>query len=505
MDDYTVDLYSPLPQLREFHLSRALWRLCIGSNRSGKTLAAAVEFARAVLGRDPYEKYPKTDGVALVIGLDTEHLGMLWRKLYLPGAIKTIVSQGKHRSLQLEVSGNDVSISAKDMMQRESWRDAPPLIPHDAISGIGWYDRARYIPQTVVLRNNWRLLFVSSRGAVKQGEHYDLVWIDEQIQRPEFFYEAYRGLVGVNLDRRGYGIWSATGQKQNPLLYNLAELAKNDPRIQVYKLDIAQNPFLDFDDVERFAAILPENERRVRIDGRFAIESWIIYPEFDAGVHVVKDMKLNPDWTAILALDPGTTRCATVMAAVDRDDNIYVYDCVLQEHGNARVWAHALANRGDAESFEWWVIDTRAGRTHGMGSEITVADMYYKAASELGIRPRVHGGLAGFVPGCDDPAVRREILRRYLTRTKENEGKGRIYISESCGALIHQIKMAQFDEKNPRKRIGGSYDLLDALEYLVAMQPRYVQRPAVKRTNVSISDYVRRRNVQRSGYPIGIG
>ena len=47
----SLRLYEPLPLAEQFHESKAYERILLGSNRSGKTLAAAVEVARAEIGR----------------------------------------------------------------------------------------------------------------------------------------------------------------------------------------------------------------------------------------------------------------------------------------------------------------------------------------------------------------------------------------------------------------------------------------------------------------------
>ncbi|HOK59008.1 MAG TPA: terminase family protein [Methanothrix sp.] len=494
---FTVDLYRPLPAFASFHHDRNKWRVLIGSNRSGKTLAAAVELARAVTNRDPYHKYRPTNGVAVVIGLDYNHIGMLWRKLYLPGAIKLIRTSNKsYRAVRFYTDENDgqAHCDRTDLNCRSSWIDAPPLIPPEQIDRCSWHDRSQYIPAVVCLLNGWRIMFFSSRGQVKQGEHYDLVWIDEQIGNNSFYYEAVRGLVDVD-NFRSYGIWSATGQKQNPLLWELTQKAKNNKEVKVYFNDIANNPFITKEERDFFAALLPEDEKRVRVDGEMAIEAWRIYSEFDYANHVCTPFIIPDNWTRYLAMDPGTLHCATVFAAVDPTNNLYIYDIADVQGGGAVAWAKMMEQRADSRMFEAWIIDKRAGRVRSISNQESVANRYFAAAMERDIRPRTIGTLDGFVPGCDEPSVRREVLKEYLLSSAGLHDGPKIKIFDYCGRLIHQIKTAQYDAKNPSRRIKGQFDFLDALEYLVAYRPKAIVRPQpFGNTSKTIHEIIYERN-----------
>ena len=58
-----LKLYRPNPNQEAFHACTASEVLVIGGNRSGKSLCTFVEDARAVTGQDPYNKYPKENGI----------------------------------------------------------------------------------------------------------------------------------------------------------------------------------------------------------------------------------------------------------------------------------------------------------------------------------------------------------------------------------------------------------------------------------------------------------
>ncbi len=508
MHVFAVDLYQELSQSHGFHESRAKWRLLVGGNRSGKTLAAAVEVARAVLGRDPYGKYRPRNGLCAIVGLDYTHISMLWRKLSIPGAFKIVKDgeAGGWRSIRLLPTG---SICAMDLERIAEWEDAPPLIPPDAIKGIGWRSKVDMIPSHVVLHNGWRILFVSSKGSVKQGEHYDIVWIDEQIANPDVFYEASRAIVDIDQQWRAYGIWSATGQKQNPILWEQCQRALVSDQVRVWQLLPSGNPYVSQDDLQRYLDDLPEHERAVRIDGMFALEAWRIYPEFDpVGCHMCEPFPIPDNWTRVLAIDPGTSVCATVFGAVDDSNkNLYVYDEMIIRNGSAKTWAQAIAERADGGKFEWWIMDRRAGRARNIGSDIAVAAHYMECAQETGIRPRVMGSLYGFVPGNDNPSSRQQIVKMCLSETDiDNSPRTGIKIfAGRCRELVRQLKIAQFDKNNREKRIKGEFDVLDAFEYLVAFQPKHVERPYVGESSTpSVYEaFLRRKRKYRYGRDYG--
>lgn len=472
-----LDYYQPLAILQDFHSCRAKWRIITGSNRSGKTLAGAIELSRAVLGRDPEHKYRREHGVAIVIGLDTSHIGMLWRKLSIPGAFKLIPDGDGYRSVRPAYPGAP-DVHPDDLARIEEWIDAPPLIPETRIAKVSWYERTRKIPSRVELDNGWCIMFMTSRGVVKQGEHYDLVWIDEQINNDQFFYEADRGLVDVDPQWKALGIWTASPQKQNPLLWELCQKAATSTDIAVYRLHVADNCYVDKQSLEGFSERLTEDERAVRIDGEFAVDRWRIYPTFDiTGKHGVDPFNVPEDWTIYIGLDPGTTNCATVIAAVPPEEkNVYIVGEVLVRNSDAYVWASELASNPLVHRSEAWIIDTMAGRQKGIGYSLTVAKQYFEAAEAIGIRPRVVGPLAGFIAGCAVPEVRIETVRRYLAATDDPNALhyGLKLFRGRTTMLAHQMRIAQFDEKNIKKRIRGEFDLLDAMEYLLAYNPRPV-------------------------------
>jgi hypothetical protein len=86
-----LNLYVPQPTQDDFHKCTAPECMLQGGNRGGKSLAAFIEDARAVLGKDPYNKYPKRDGVLAIVGYKESHLGgVVYPYLCKAGAFKIL-------------------------------------------------------------------------------------------------------------------------------------------------------------------------------------------------------------------------------------------------------------------------------------------------------------------------------------------------------------------------------------------------------------------------------
>lgn len=489
-----TELYVPLEAAKAFHRCDVKWRILDGSNRSGKTLAAAVEVARAVSGRDPYDKYIHHNGKAIIVGLDTEHLSTLYRKLFEPGAFKIVFDAEKNqfRPLRVVTVDGKTVIDPADLEAKDDWVDAPPLIPARYVSSISWYDFGRRVPSTVRLKNGWLITFRSSQGRAPQGEHWDLAWIDEAVANDAFFYEISRGIVDLGSAKKSKAIWSACPQIPNYQLWELRREAEGGSnRVKAFRLTIEDNPYCDEEEKRLFFESLTPTQRLTRYYGFHAIDTLRAYPYFQAVEPWVYDPKPIPeDWTVYMGLDPGTRRCGTVLAAVPpRGEPIHVFRA-FSVAGGVEPWIARLSEIPEARRIHMVICDPVAGKSRQLTGLATVARIYYDAMAAAGVRPEISGPLDGFFSGERNCEVRRELLNQGF-RPRE-DGSVRIIIArETTESLAEEIMSALLPSGKDRPKNDHSRDLLDALEYLYAANPVYKSRSKARASDEAEAMYAR--------------
>lgn len=470
-------LYEPLPVLDEFHRSAADERLVRGSNRAGKTLGSAVEVARAVTGQDPHGKYPPRDGRCFAIGLDEKHLAdVMYRKLFRAGAYKIIRDErtGRWRAFR----------PAEDAARRREAKPAPPLIPARFVRDVAWKDKKRGVPDKVTLINGWEINFYSSKGQPPQGSDIDLAWIDEECENRLWYSELSARL----LDRKGKFVWSATPQVANPDLYNLhCRCEDGDPKVREFVTLLEDNPHIDDDEKAKLAEKLSPEERRVRIKGEFAMTGFIVYPEFDHGVHGVPFFQLPHDWCCYAYIDPGRQVCAGLFGAVPPPDHelsgdVVVFDEFYVRNCDAQKFGDVMKEKTAGRVFQAFVIDSRAGRVTEMGSGMSVEDQYSRALKERGVKSVATAH--GFVWGADDPKAGIQAVHAMLHVRPNGRPRLRVF-RETTPNLAHEMEryhyrrdpVTRLPTDEPEKR---NDHLVDCLRYLAMHDPGYVKPPKHK-------------------------
>lgn len=423
-ENESLRIFAPMPEQERFFASDSGERIALGGNRGGKTTVTVVEIARALTGQDPYDKYPKTGGKCILVGIDLTHCSkVFYEKLFKPGAFKVIrdLETGKLRGFRPD--------DPADAARSHEAKKAPPLIPkrYYNYNKIAWGDKKKEEPASIPLKNGWTVYFFTSKGQPPQGWNVHLVAFDEEIDHPQWYPEMAARLLDdrvIDPDsgkiRGGKFIWSATPQAGTQALYELklrADKLKEDhderlldhktmiesgeippetaapiasPAIQCFEYGMLDNPWVSTaskdEFIEKFAN--NEDELAVRVHGKFALLGTRVYTDFaPKGVHGIDSAEAFPngipeDWTCYAIIDPGRQVCAVLFVAVPpRHDQLWggkliVYDELYIKRCNAAIFAKTFVKKVNGRPIQAGVIDHQAGRIGEIGSGKTVEQQY---------------------------------------------------------------------------------------------------------------------------------
>lgn len=480
-------MYLALPEAYDFHASMAKIRIAEGSNRSSKTMSGAVEIARAVVGCDPFDKYPKTGNV-IVVGLKEDNIAMIWRKLAEPGAFKIIPDEFTHLYRAVRPDPNDpLHLDPYDLAYREKWRDAPPLIPRRLLpeNRIAWTDARNQVPRSARTLTGWRIELRPSGSRPDQGDHYNIAWNDEEMERPDWYYEEVRGLTGLDESPRHTPrmIWTATSQVANPEFAELREKAiSGSETVARYVFLIKNNPYVPDVEKQNFYDSLPEAERQTRYHGIPSASMRAIYPSYDPnGIHgCERIIPLPKTWCRYVIVDPGTVALATMILAIDPDEkHCCMTDAWVLRNCNTSEWAYSVKEREHGQKYEAFIFDEKAGKMRSYNNLTTPASQFWEALDAAGVVPRQIGPLQGFFPGVNDVKARTIALNTWLAIRQEGPFRGTPTLQVFkgvCPELDKQIRNAVTSLKDPEKRLKDVHhacDLLDDLEMAAAAKLRY--------------------------------
>lgn len=501
----SLRLFEPLPTQSQFLTSMARQRIARGSNRSGKTTCTCVELAWAATGTHPQPgKYPLRDGLAIVVAKDLDKIGeVIWRKLGRAGAFKIVHDPAV--GWRAERPG-DAALGLKA-------KPAPPLIPPRFIKEIAWESKKSNIPKKVILHTGWEISFYSSKSDPFsiQGTQLDLVLFDEEIVHKDWYPEATARL----LDRMGRFMWGATPQTGTQQLFDLhlraeasVEEKEESPLVEEVFLSLWDNPHIDDQAKADFVESLDEEERRVRIEGEFAISGLRVYEGrfFPRTTHAVEAFDIPDHWTRFAAIDPGAQVGAVLFAAVPPKrpddpaldpalfgDHVYLYDEIFIRGCDAAKLAAKMKQVIGGQRIHAFLIDAHGGRLREIGSGKLPEQQYKEAfrAAKVGCETTGHG----FTWGSDD--LDGGILRvKEFLRTRDDGTPKLRVLRGRCPHFIKQMSRYQWKVVNgevTEKPLARGCDMADCVRYLCQHAGlKYVAAKAVPaRTGGAYDAYIR--------------
>ena len=512
-----IRLYEPVLLGDSVHRCMAVWSVLDGANRAAKSCSACGESAYALLGCHPHGKYVKRNGLAWFVGLKEKHLILMYDNLFREGAFRVIRDEhtGLWRTMRWD-RDNPTRLQAYDEAYREKSRPAPPFIPERMVLTESMADKAKGIPGVHVLHNGWKIIWSPGGGEPEQGQHWNLVWFDEEMTNPEFYKEAHRGLTKLAHEtelQKPRGLWSATSQVSNPELAELREKADKDPDskfVRRFTFLIRDNPYISEEDRATFKEGLSEDDVATRYEGIPASTYRRIYPSYNPmGPHGCEPFDIPLDWCVWAVTDPGRVRCATIFDAIDPDQAFHtVYAGFEIRHGDAHAWAKDMKDHETkmGRRFRGIIFDQQRGKqTQDSKYSQTVAEQYWDCLLQAGVTPETSGnvkGMGGFWPGLNNVEARERALINMLTIRIDGpfEGTPRIRVVRGAVPLLDkQIVQAHTDPKNPEKRYKDKSqpsDYVETDEYLAAFNPSYAppEAPEVNPVSRAMADFKKKQN-----------
>lgn len=509
----SLKLYEPSPFQERFHSCMKKECLLQAGNQVGKSLAFFVELARAFTGQDPYNKYPKENGIALALGFDESHIGLVIHKyLFRAGAFKIIRDKETRKWRSWKPWLPD------DMARESETKLAPPLIPKRFVKKFAWLKRNKNIFDSVEGHSGWMLYARSSKAAPMQGNRLDFGGIDEDMDRADWYDE----IVARLTMRKGKLRWSALPHSRNDALVNLAQRAEEEAdnpesSTVVIRATIFDNPYMPAEsrdeNIKRWKA-KGEDEYRKRALGELVTDSYLMYPTFSTHVHdamrddetatpvqraMVEGSGIPPrDWCRYMVVDPGHTVCAVTFWAVPPPEigrQKVCYDELYLQRCDAAMLGVQVKPKVHGYNFQSFIIDAHGGQLREIGSGVHPMRQYSKVFEERNIASVETGH--GFRMGSDDISGRVMVLRDWLG-VKEDGTTTFLIHTKNCPNTCKEFsrfkkKMVQgivSDEGNRR----GSSHAVETVEYAAAHGLKYV-RPV---TTVVREDYAARRNRERN-------
>lgn len=494
-----LKLYRPLDAQEQFHQNQARIKLLIGGNRGGKSVGAAVEFARAVTGNDPYDKYPKTGGRAYVIGKSLKHIGdTIYPMLFRAGAFRMI------RDEETQAWRTYRPWDPLDKARKELSRPAPPLIPQRYIKpkGIAWHSKAKREPARIDLIGDWEINFFSAEGRLPRGAQIDLAWPDEEIPASsdgEWIPE----LLARLMDRSGRLMWSATPHagfdqlydlflkaEEQEVKYKLDPVKNPKPEIANFQFDLADNQYIPVADKVWFLSNLSAEEARVRGTGEFTVSSMRVYPEFNPNVHGYPMAGPPPaNWTNYIFIDPGFTICAALFVTCppieecpDKQPIAIAYDELYIPQCNAPLFGARMKEKCEGKHFEAFYIDVH-GAPREAGSGQSIREQYAQALRKNGVLSRVTGH--DFLPAGDDRRAGVLAVHTMLVVRKEGGSHFRVAVEAddkaSCKLPNLLFNMRRYRKKKIKGVVTddtedrGDTHLCQCMRYMALADPEWVE------------------------------
>lgn len=305
-----------------------------------------------------------------------------------------------------------------------------------------------------------------------QSASVDLVWIDEECEE-EVFDELYQRTA----DCAGKIIITLTplsdigAGAKTPWVYNLYKDFRAGRKDVVFiSLSALANPFIPESEKEKLREKWSGHpEERARLYGDFIQRSGLVYPQWNADVHMIKPYTLPSEWRRIVSIDPAATGItAAVWGAIRPNGDIVLYRCYYEANHIVSEHAKNILVRNAGDPIDMWLIDPFWGSARNAENHKQGFQLYREAGLPVRLAPRAED-------------FGRDTLAEYLSATTNPTGRhAKIYVFNTLKEFQNEIEGYVWDvvSKGPMKGaskgkpLKRSDHLINATQYLVSLRPR---------------------------------
>lgn len=396
-----INGYRPHAKQRKFHSSDKRTRLYIGGNRSGKTTGGIVEDIWWLTRRHPFLRIPDRPIAGRIVSVD-----------FLNGIEKIIKPQLKQ------------------------W------LPPSMLRGGSWTDAYEATTRTLHLDNGSFVELMSYDQELDKfaGTSRDFVHFDEE--PPQSIYTECKARL---IDRKGR-MWITMTPVEGMTwvfdqVYEPGILGEGN--VEVIEVDMAENPYLDQDEVTEFLDGLDDDERKARGQGKFVQMGGLVYKAFSPDIHVIDPIDfrelMGRNYTHYMSLDHGFNNPTSVhWHAVDQDNVAITFD----EHYEA----------GKIVDYHADVIHSK-NKEHHRIPDVNICDpalAQKNGVTGTSIQTEYAVRGIGFALGNNDVITGVAKVNQYL-QVGEN-GKPNWYITRNCANLIREIQRLRWKTWSSKKQ-----------------------------------------------------
>jgi hypothetical protein len=218
-----------------------------------------------------------------------------------------------------------------------------------------------------------------------------------------------------------------------------------------------------------------------------ALGGQLVFPEFDPGVHVVEESRLDPSqWTVWMACDPHPrTPHAFLWLCINREGEMVVKfswwpQSYVRSDFHATV-SHYAEKVKTVEDFFGWKVNNRVMDSAGKGMNADEERSYFDAYREAGIyfrSAKKNRDMSGF------DLITEALRPTSFAVGNEKKTKPRLTAMQGNDEFVWQMGHLRFaewrgnvtDKDAPEKAQEKRRHLVDCLAYILLDRPRFIDR-----------------------------